>query len=43
VWDWDLNSGLLTCKAVATPPVLFALFILEMGSHELFAGAGLKL
>jgi hypothetical protein len=35
-WVWSLNSGLCT-TAWATPPVHFALVILEMGSHELFA------
>jgi hypothetical protein len=30
-WDWDLNSGFKTGKA-GTPPVHFALVILEMGS-----------
>jgi hypothetical protein len=41
-WDWGLNSGLCTYKAggLLLEPHLqvhFALVILEMGSHELFA------
>jgi hypothetical protein len=42
VWNWSLNSRLYTCEAdtlqfEVTPPVHFALVILEMGSHEVFA------
>jgi hypothetical protein len=36
-WEWDLNSGLHSCKAGATPPVspFFSGCILEMGgSHK---------
>jgi hypothetical protein len=45
---WGLNSGLYTCKTVAVPlesylQSIFALIVLEMGSLELFAWAGLKL
>jgi hypothetical protein len=38
-WDWGLNSGLC---AGATTPVHVGLIILEMGSLELFAKAGLE-
>jgi hypothetical protein len=47
-WDWGLNSGLCTCKAGSisalsvTPPVHFDLIIFDMGSHKLFAQAGLE-
>jgi hypothetical protein len=44
-WDWGLNSGLCTCKAGALlleAHLHFALVILGMGSHELFAQAGLE-
>jgi hypothetical protein len=53
-YAWGLNSGLRYCKAVphkagtqsstcATPPVHFALVILEIGSREIFAQSGLEL
>jgi hypothetical protein len=46
LWDWGLNSELCSCK---TGALLFdphfhstvVLVILEIGSHELFAWAGL--
>jgi hypothetical protein len=41
-WDWGVNWGLHTSTAWATPPVHFALVILEMGSCELFPWTGLK-
>jgi hypothetical protein len=47
-WDWDLNSGLHACKVGTLlleqhlQSILFWLF-LELGSHELFAKAGLEL
>jgi hypothetical protein len=40
VCDWSLNSGLRACKAGALDH--FALVILEMVFHELFAQAGLE-
>jgi hypothetical protein len=51
-WNWDLNSGLNVCKVGILPLepylhfalVIIILVILEMvGSHELFAWAGLEL
>jgi hypothetical protein len=42
-WDWDLNSGLHTCKAGRMDTSIhLAPVILEMGSRELFAQAGLE-
>jgi hypothetical protein len=45
--DWGLNAQLHTCKVGssatwAIPLVCFALDILELGSVDLFAQAGLK-
>jgi hypothetical protein len=47
VCDWGLNSELHTCKAgtlLLEPQLqsIFALVILEMGSHELFAQTNLE-
>jgi hypothetical protein len=45
-WDWGLNIGFSTFSRPSTPwaatPVHFGLVILEMGSHKLFAQAGLE-
>jgi hypothetical protein len=44
-WGWCLNPGLHTCRCSTTwntPPVHFALVILETESHKLFPWAGLE-
>jgi hypothetical protein len=46
-WDWGLTQGFVLTKQIlyawaTTPPVYFALVVLKMGSHELFAWADLK-
>jgi hypothetical protein len=42
---WEFRSWLLQSRCSntwATPPIHFSLVSLEMGSHELFARAGLE-
>jgi hypothetical protein len=46
-WDWGLNLGALYLQSRrstsgTTPPVHFALVILETGSRGLFAQGGLE-
>jgi hypothetical protein len=46
LWHWGLSLGLCACRYSATwaaPPVHFALVILEMESHELFAWGAFNL
>jgi hypothetical protein len=41
-WDWGLNSGLQTCKAVTLLSHLQSVLLFKMGSCQLFAQAGLE-